>query len=69
MARAASDSLLSCWNASGTRGVLMKLYAAMVVGLAIGAGVALLLAARELEDAPSTTPTTPATLVERPTGA
>lgn len=47
----------------------MKLYAAMVVGLAIGAGVALLLAARELEDAPSTTPTTPAALVERPTGA
>lgn len=33
----------------------MKLYAAMVLGIALGVGVALVLAARELEDEAPTT--------------
>ena len=52
--------------------VLMKLYAAMVVGIAIGAGIALIIAARELEDAPGppTLPTMPDVLApDRPMGA
>ena len=44
--------------------MVLKLYCAMLVGIAIGAGVALVLAARELEDAvpaeAQTTPVTPA---------
>lgn len=51
----------------------MKLYAAMMIGLAIGAGFALVMAARELEDAPTTTSATPAPstppVADRKTGA
>ena len=45
----------------------VKLYAALVVGIALGATLALIIAARELEDAPATLLTTmPAS---PPTGA
>jgi len=36
----------------------VKLYAAMVVGLALGVTLALIIAARELEDSPATVVTT-----------
>ncbi len=44
----------------------MKLYAAMVVGIALGVTVALIVAARELEDHPATVLTT--MLADPPTG-
>jgi hypothetical protein len=45
----------------------MKLYAAMMFGLALGAGIAIVLAARELEDAaPATIAPTPAPIESAP---
>ena len=48
-------------------GMVLKLYCAMLVGIAIGAGVALVLAARELEDVvPAETQTMPVTPANGP---
>lgn len=47
----------------------MKLYAAMVVGIALGAGLAVFLAARDLEDDAPTTSSIPAAPPAPPTVA